>query len=101
MVVDKHSTSMCQAVGLSGPKMSAATISKGVPIGRLSQRHGFENCVLAIQKVHRVRNAQTLARCRGHQYHNASHANVLANPKLSLVIAEAMRMYNSLPEVRG
>ena len=30
-------------VGFSRPKLSAATISKGVPIGKLSQRHGLGN----------------------------------------------------------
>ena len=42
------------AVGLSGPKTSPATISKGMQIGRLNQRQGLENCVLAIHKVHRL-----------------------------------------------
>ena len=61
--------------------MFAATISKGMPICGLIQRHGFENWVLAMRKVHRAKNARTLARCRGHQYLSAKRANVLANPK--------------------
>ena len=78
------STSMwvcLMAVGLSGPKMSAAMISNGAPTERLSQRYGLENCVLTMQKAHRARNALTLARCRGHQYRSANRENVLANPK--------------------
>ena len=70
-----------RVLGLSGLKMSAATVSKGVPIGRLSQRHGVENWLLAIQKVHLARKARTLPRCQGHQYLSAKRAKVLANGK--------------------
>ena len=58
MVVDEHEY-MSVPSG-RGPEWAEDVFcqdSKGVPIGRLSQRHDLDNCLLAMQKLHRVRNA--------------------------------------------
>ena len=78
--------------------MSAATIPKGVPIGRLSQRHGLENCVLAMQKVHGL---ETHERWRAAEATNTATlgARMSCLVQNVPVVAEVVRVYASLLEV--